>query len=106
MATALGLSNGTRGIFRQLVYEESSANIQYQDKNFPTNTKFITQSKYALVEFPNSKLDSELAELQPKIVPIPISEQTFLFDVKELLAENVAKAAKINKKNHKNLNQA
>ncbi|CAF4638754.1 unnamed protein product, partial [Rotaria socialis] len=63
---------------------------------FPTNTKFITQPKYALVEFPNSKLDSELAELQPKIIPIPISEQTFLFDVKELLAENVAKAAKIN----------
>ncbi|CAM4981967.1 unnamed protein product [Rotaria socialis] len=98
MATELGLSNGTRGIFRQLVYEESSADIQFQDKNFPTNTKFITQPKYALVEFPNSKLDSELAELQPKIIPIPISEQTFLFDVKELLAENVAKAAKINKK--------
>ncbi|CAF4683910.1 unnamed protein product, partial [Rotaria socialis] len=72
MATELGLSNGTRGIFRQLVYEESSANIQFQDKNFPTNTKFITQPKYALVEFPNSKLDSELAELQPKIIPIPI----------------------------------
>ncbi|CAF4835356.1 unnamed protein product, partial [Rotaria magnacalcarata] len=101
MATELGLSNGTRGIFRQLVYEESSADIQFQDKNFPTNTKFITQPKYALVEFPNSKLDSELAELQPKIIPISISEQTFLFDVKELLAENVAKAAKINKKTTK-----
>ncbi|CAF3643931.1 unnamed protein product, partial [Rotaria socialis] len=62
---------------------------------------FITQPKYALVEFPNSKLDSELAELQPKIIPIPIKEQTFPFDVKELLAENVAKAAKINIKNTK-----
>ncbi|CAF1406925.1 unnamed protein product, partial [Rotaria magnacalcarata] len=38
MATELGLSNGTRGIFHQLVYEESSADIQFQDKNFPTNT--------------------------------------------------------------------
>ena len=101
MATELGLSNGTRGIFHQLVYEESSADIQFQDKNFPTNTKFITQPKYALVEFLNCKLDSELAELQAKIIPIPISEQTFLFDVKELLAENVAKAAKINKKTTK-----
>ncbi|CAF3571746.1 unnamed protein product, partial [Rotaria socialis] len=82
-------------------YEESSADIQFQDKNFPTNTKFITQPKYALVEFLNCKLDSELAELQAKIIPIPISEKTFLFDVKELLAENVAKAAKINKKNTK-----
>ncbi|CAF2058057.1 unnamed protein product [Rotaria magnacalcarata] len=101
VATELGLSNGTRGIFHQLVYEESSADIQFQDKNFPTNTKFITQPKYALVEFPNCKLDSELAELQAKIIPIPISEQTFLFDVKELLAENVANAAKINKKTTK-----
>ncbi|CAF1452518.1 unnamed protein product [Rotaria magnacalcarata] len=101
VATELGLSYGTRGIFHQLVYEESSADIQFQDKNFPTNTKFITQPKYALVEFANCKLDSELAELQAKIIPIPISEKTFLFDVKELLAENVAKAAKINKKNTK-----
>ncbi|CAF5164478.1 unnamed protein product, partial [Rotaria magnacalcarata] len=101
VATELGLSNGTRGIFHQLVYEESSADIQFQDKNFPTNTKFITQPKYALVEFLNCKLDSELAELQAKIIPIPISEQTFLFDVKELLAENVAKVAKMNKKTTK-----
>ncbi|CAF4921394.1 unnamed protein product [Rotaria socialis] len=101
VATELGLSNGTRGIFHQLVYEESSADIQFQDKNFPTNPKFITQPKYALVDFPNCKFDSELAELQIKIIPIPISEQTFLFDVEELLAENVAKAAKINKKTTK-----
>ncbi|CAF3126754.1 unnamed protein product [Rotaria socialis] len=102
MATELGLSNGTRGIFHQLLYEKSSADIQFQGKNFPTNPKFITQPKYALIEFPNCKIDSELAELQTKTIPIPISEQTFMFDVKELLAENVAKAARINK----NLNQA
>ncbi|CAF2150657.1 unnamed protein product [Rotaria magnacalcarata] len=101
VATELGLSNGTRGIFHQLVYEEPSADIQFQDKNFPANTKFITQLKYALVEFPNCKLDSELAELQTKIIPISISEQTFLFDIKELLVDNVAKAAKINKKTTK-----
>lgn len=98
VATELGLSNGTRGIFHQLVYEESSVDVQFEDQTFPANTKFITQPKYALVEFPSCKLDSELAELQTKIVPIAISDQTFLFDVKELLAQNVAKAAKINKK--------
>ncbi|CAF4200146.1 unnamed protein product [Rotaria sordida] len=101
VATELGLSNGTRGIFRQLVYDESSEDVRYQDKNFPPNTKFITQPKYALVEFPGCKLDNKLAELQSKIVPIAISEQTFLFDAKELLPENVAKAAKINKKTTK-----
>ncbi|CAF1314365.1 unnamed protein product [Rotaria sp. Silwood1] len=101
VATELGLSNGTRGIFRQLVYNESPEDVRYQDKNFPLNTKFITQPKYALVEFPGCKLDNKLAELQSKIVPIAISEQTFLFDAKELLPANVAKAAKINKKTTK-----
>ncbi|CAF1132047.1 unnamed protein product [Rotaria sordida] len=101
VASELGLSNGTRGIFRQLVYDESSEDVRYQDKNFPPNTKFITQPKYALVEFPGCKLVDKLAELQSKIVPIAISEQKFLFDAKELLPENVAKTAKINKKTTK-----
>ena len=100
-ATELALSNDAHEIFRQLVYEESSADVQFHDTNFPANTKFITQPKYALVEFSHCKVDSELAELQPKIIPIAISEQTFLFDAKELLLYNVAKAAKINKRTTK-----
>ncbi|CAF4743182.1 unnamed protein product [Rotaria sp. Silwood2] len=82
VATELGLSNGTRGIFHQLVYNESPEDVQWQDKNFPPNTNFIMQPKYALVEFTGYKLDSTLAELQSKIVPITTSEQTFLFDAK------------------------
>ncbi|CAF3379432.1 unnamed protein product [Rotaria socialis] len=101
VARELGLSNGTCGIYHQLVYEESSADIQFHDKNFPTNIKFITQLKYALVEFPNCKLDSELAELRAKIIPISTNEQIFLFDLNELLAGNAAKAAKILKNNKK-----
>ncbi|CAF1599857.1 unnamed protein product, partial [Didymodactylos carnosus] len=98
VASEIGLSNGTRGIFRQLVYDEPPEDVRYHNQNFPPNPKFITQPKYALVEFPGCKLDDKLAELQSKIVPIAISEQTFLFDAKELLPENIAKAAKINKK--------
>ncbi|CAF1325443.1 unnamed protein product [Rotaria sordida] len=101
VASEIGLSNGTRGIFRRFVYDESPEDVRYQDKNFPPNTKFITQPKYALVEFSGCKLDDKLAELQSKIVPIAISEQTFLFDAKELLPGNLAKAAKINKKTTK-----
>ena len=63
IATELGLSNGTCGIFRQLVYEESLVDIHMHDTSFPANTKFITHPKYALVEFPNCKLDCELTEL-------------------------------------------
>jgi ATP-dependent exoDNAse (exonuclease V) alpha subunit len=101
VATELGLSNGTRGIFRQLVYEESSENVWFNETVFPKNTKFITQPKYALVEFLTCKLDSGLDKLEPKIIPIPVSEQTFLFDVKELLAESVLKAAKAVKRTTK-----
>ena len=101
IATELGLSNGTRGIFRQLVYDESSTDFVFESSNFPKSTKYIMQPKYALVEFPSCKLESELTELQSKIIPIPISEQTFLFDVKELLMEKVVKAAKINKRTTK-----
>ena len=53
------------------------------------------------MEFSDCKVDSELAELHPKIIPIAISEQTFLLDAKELLLYNVAKAAKINKRRTK-----
>ena len=63
VATELALSNGACGIFRQLVYEESPADVQFHYTNFPKSTKFITQPKYALVEFPHCKIDSELAEL-------------------------------------------
>ncbi|CAF1412701.1 unnamed protein product [Rotaria sordida] len=74
IATELGLSNGTRGTFRQLVYDEPPEDVRYHDQNFLSNTKFITQPKCALVEFLGCKLDDKLAELQSKIVPIAISE--------------------------------
>ncbi|CAF2704684.1 unnamed protein product [Rotaria sp. Silwood2] len=101
VATELGLSKGTRGIFHQLVYDKPPEGDRYHDKNFPSNTKFITQPKYALVEFSGCKLDGKLAKLQSKIVPIAVSKQIFLFYAKELLPDNVAKAAKINKKTTK-----
>ncbi|CAF3843918.1 unnamed protein product [Rotaria sordida] len=101
VASELGLSNGTRGIFHQLVYDESPEDVRYHNQNFPPNTKFITQPKYALVEFPGCKLDEKLAQLSSKRVPIAVSEQTFLFDAKELPPENAAKVAKINKKTTK-----
>ncbi|CAF1089825.1 unnamed protein product [Rotaria sordida] len=101
VASEIGLSNGTRGIFRRFVYDESPEDVRYQDKNFPPNTKFITQPKCALVEFPGCKLDEKLVQLSSKVVSIAVRKQTLLFDAKELLPKNVAKAAKINKKTRK-----
>jgi hypothetical protein len=101
IATELGLSNGTRGIFRQLIYEDTSDHFQLHETTFPKDTKFIMQPKYALVEFPTCKLNSALDKLEPKIIPVAISEQTFLFDIKDLLVENISKIAKINKRTTK-----
>ena len=101
IAIELGLSNGTRGIFRQLVYEESSTTVVFENNKFPKSTKYIMQPKCALVEFPGCKHESELAKLQFKIIRISVREQTFLCDVKELLTESVAKATKINKRTTK-----
>ncbi len=101
IATELGLSNGTRGIFHQLVYEECFDDTQLYQTNFPAHTKFVLQPKIALVEFPNCKLNSALSKLGQKIIRICLSEQTFLFDIKELLTENASKTTKLTKRTAK-----
>jgi ATP-dependent exoDNAse (exonuclease V) alpha subunit len=101
IATELGLSNGTKGVFRQLVYDNSSEIFNLNEKIFPDNTEFIAQPKYALVEFPNCKIDSALATLKSKLIPIFVSEQTFSFDLGELLPRPISKAAKATKKSTK-----
>ncbi|CAF3356291.1 unnamed protein product [Rotaria socialis] len=98
IATELGLSNGTRGIFRQLVYDELSEDVQFDVAIFPKHTKFITRPKYALVEFSSCKLASGLKDLEKKIIPISLTEQTFTYDIKDLLTETVSKAAKVVKR--------
>lgn len=94
-ATELGLSNGSRGIFRQLVYEDNTDEVPFDETVFPKHTKCVAHPKYALVEFTSCKLETGLQELQSKIIPIAVTEQTFLFDIKELLNETTLKAAKI-----------
>ena len=80
IATELGLSNGTRGIFRQLVYDDSDDDVRFSDPLFPQHSKFVTHPKYALVEFPSCKLDSGLKHLETNIIPIAVAEQSFLLD--------------------------
>ncbi|CAF1920499.1 unnamed protein product [Rotaria magnacalcarata] len=98
IATELGLSNGTRGIFRQLVYDEFCEDVQFDVTVFPKHTKFLTRPKYALIEFSSCKLASGLKDLEKKIIPISLTEQTFTFDIKDLLTETVSKAAKVVKR--------
>ncbi|CAF3882860.1 unnamed protein product [Adineta steineri] len=96
LAIELGLINGINGIFRQLVYEDDSVSIGALSRTFPNNTQYVHRPLYALIEIARSKIECNLETLQPKIVPIPLMEQTFRFDVTDILPKN--KKPKSNRK--------
>jgi len=88
IAIELGLINGMNGIFRQLVYEETSVSTNVLSKIFPSNTQYIHQPLYALIEIDRSAIECTLEQLQPKLIPIPLMEQTFRTDVVDMLPKN------------------
>ncbi|CAF1193659.1 unnamed protein product [Adineta steineri] len=88
LAIELGLINGINGIFRQLVYKADSVSIDALSNTFPSNTQYVHRPLYALIEIAISKIECNLETLQPKLVPVPLMEQTFRFDVTEMLPKN------------------
>ncbi|CAF5039162.1 unnamed protein product [Rotaria sp. Silwood1] len=96
IATELGLINGINGIFRQLVYHKDSASTDVLSEIFPNNTQYIRQPIYALIEIAKSKIESNFEELSPKLIPIPLVEQTFRVDIADILPKD--KKLKSNKK--------
>ncbi|CAF4318295.1 unnamed protein product [Rotaria magnacalcarata] len=85
LAIELGLINGINGIFRQLVYQPDSMSTDVLSQAFPNNTQYVHRPLYALIEIARSKIECNLEELQPKLVPIPLIEQTFRVDVTDIL---------------------
>ncbi|CAF1671768.1 unnamed protein product, partial [Adineta ricciae] len=77
IAIEQGLINGMNGIFRQLVYDLDSVSTDSLSKTFPVNTQYVHKPRYALVQISKSKVECNLKNLQPKLIPIPIMEQTF-----------------------------
>ncbi len=96
IAIELGLINGMNGIFRQLVYEESSVSTEAVSETFPNNTRYIHRPLYALVEIAKSTIECNFEQLQPNIVPIPLMEQTFRVDIADILPKD--KRPKTNRK--------
>jgi ATP-dependent exoDNAse (exonuclease V) alpha subunit len=88
IATELGLINGINGIFRQLVYHEESVSTENLSEMFPNNTQYIRRPIYALIEIVKSKIECKLQDLQPKLIPIPLIEQTFQVDVGDLIPKD------------------
>ena len=96
IAIELGLINGMNGIFRQLVYEEDSVSTNVLSETFPNNTRYVHKPLYALIEIIRSKIECNLEQLKPDLVPIPLMEQTFRIDIADILPKE--KKPKTNRK--------
>ena len=88
IATELGFISCINGIFRQLVYHEESMSTETLSEIFPNNTQYIRRPIYALIEISKSKIGCKLEDLQPKLIPIPLVEQTFRVDIADLLPKD------------------
>jgi len=79
IACELGLSNGTQGIFRELVYDDQADSVTDNMKNtiFPTTTTYIRKPLYALVEINSSQIETNPDGLQSKLIPISLVRKEF-----------------------------
>lgn len=86
IACELGLSNGTPGIFRELVYDEVSGHTTgLEESLFTPDTLFVRNAQYALIEIRKSKIN-KLESFEPAMIPIPVVEKTFEVNLKKLYA--------------------
>jgi hypothetical protein len=88
IAIELGLINGVNGIFRQLVYQADSISTDSLSEAYPSNTQYVHRPLYALIEIARSKIECTMEELPPKLVPIPLIEQTFRVDISDILQKD------------------
>jgi hypothetical protein len=87
IACELGLSNGTQGVFRELIYDQTSELTNGSEEGvFTIDTVFVRNAQYALVEIPKSKIKN-LDSLDPLIIPIPVVEKTFDVNLEKLYAD-------------------
>ena len=87
IACELGPSNGTQGIFRELVYDDQEDPITFNMSNaiFPSNTMYVRKPLYALVEINSSHVKTNLDGLQTKLIPISLVKKKFSISIKQLL---------------------
>ena len=87
IACELGLSNGTQGIFRELVYDEQEDPVTFNVSNavFPSNTIYVRKPLCALMEINFSHVETSLDGLQPKLIPISLVKKEFSISIKQLL---------------------
>lgn len=88
--TELEISNGTNGIFKQLIYEDTESDINNNneiiDKTiFSDNTIYVQKPVFALIEINESRKVPNLPGLPHNIIPIPLEEVNLSIDISKLL---------------------
>ena len=83
----LGLSNGTQGIFRELVYDDKEHLVTFNMINtiFPSNSIYVRKPLYALVEMSSSQVETNLDNLQPKLILMTLVKKEYSISMKQLL---------------------
>lgn len=90
--TELEVSNGTIGIFKQLIYdEESESNEIVNTKKFPKNTIYIHKPVFALIELIKTEKLPNLEDLPPNIIPVPLEEVDISIDLSKMLPKALRK---------------
>ena len=84
IACERGLSNGSEGIFRELV-KEDPVTFNMNNAIFPSNSIYVRKTLYALVKMNSSQVETNLNDLQPKLIPISLVEKEFSISIKQLL---------------------
>ncbi|CAF1563349.1 unnamed protein product [Rotaria magnacalcarata] len=86
IACELELSNGTQGIFRELVYDdqENLGSLKVKSDVFPSSTIYIRKPLYTLVEINTSQVETDIDGLPPKLIPVPLVKKQFTVPIKQL----------------------
>ena len=81
IAFELRLSNGTQGIFRELLYDDQKDLVIFNMSNavFLSNTIYVRKPLYKLVGINSSQVETSLDGIKPKIIPISLVEKDVVF---------------------------
>ena len=84
IACELSFSNGTPGIFRKLIYDETAEhNSDLTESVYTSDTIFVHNAHYPSVEILKSKTN-KFDDLEPHMIPIPVVEKTFTVSQEQL----------------------
>lgn len=93
ICSKFGLTNGTNGSFRKLIYKKQSYNNDY-NKTLNSifndiNTVFIKKPLCAIVDIPTCNINGIFDGLKYKSIPIPLTKGHFKISSKNILSKSI-----------------